>query len=134
MIDKNVQLDGALYAMFGDVDVSPEFDTRVMTRLQGLQLDSAEQANRARRIEQERYRTALLEARKIGRAKLWLLTIDGFGIACLLVVITVTALRNVVAVEVIINYYPYVAVLLGILVAAAPVVGMVVERDHIRLT
>jgi hypothetical protein len=62
------------------------------------------------------------------------LAIDGFGIACLFVVIAIKTLRSVEVAEIIGDYYPYVAVLVGILIAAIPVVGMVVERDHPRLT
>lgn len=126
-------LDEALDALFRDLDITPGFNVNVLARLHtGRQLDFIEQANRSRQLERARYSLALREAETLRRAKLRLLTLDGIGIACLLIIITVAAGRNFEfrVDEIISAYYPYVAVLLGILIAAVPLIGMAAERDQ----
>jgi hypothetical protein len=108
-----------------------------MARLRAeSQTDATERAMRARQQERARYRRAVLELQSWRRAMLRVLTLDTLGIA-LLVVAVVTAWphfsRNVV--ETSHQYGPYIVMLLGILIAAVPLLGMWAEqtRRPIRL-
>jgi hypothetical protein len=133
MIDKEYQLDAALRALFRDIDSSPGFDASVMSQLQGnFHSQFGEQADRARQLERDRYRIALLEDRNTHRAKLRLLTFDGFGIACLVAVVEAAVWRHwdFHVAESVSDYYPYIAAVLGVLIAAVPVVGMAIERNE----
>ncbi|HWS63723.1 MAG TPA: hypothetical protein VN325_13285 [Steroidobacteraceae bacterium] len=132
MSTRDSQLDKHLEALFGGLDTAADFDTRLMTRLQAAsQTDAAE---RAIRVQQERlrYRKAQLGLRSWHRSILRLLTLDTLGIAVLLVVAIVTAWphldRDVLDISR--QYVPYIATLLGVLVAAVPLVGTWVERTR----
>lgn len=127
------ELDKHLQALFGGLDTGADFDARLMARLRAeSQTDAAERAIRARQQERERYRRALLELRSWRRSMLQLLTLDTLGIAFLLVVAVVTAWphlnRNVLDISR--DYGPYIATLLGLLLAAVPLVGMWAERTR----
>jgi len=131
------ELDRHLQALFGGLDTRPDFDARLMTRLRA---ESQTEANeRAMRAEQERarYRRAVLELQSWRRSMLRLLTLDTLGIGLLLVVAVVAAWPHVSGnvTDLSRQYGPYIAMLLGILIATVPLLGMWAEqtRRPIRL-
>jgi hypothetical protein len=129
------ELDKHLQGLFGALDTAPGFDARLMARLRAeSQADAAERTIRARQQERERYRNALLELQSWRRSVLRLLTLDTLGIAFLLVVAVVTAwprLNGVVDISR--QYGPYLATLLGVLIAAVPLVGMWADQTRSRI-
>jgi hypothetical protein len=125
------ELDKHLQALFGGLDTSAGFDARLMARLRAeSQTDAIEAARRARQQERTRYRRAVLELQGSRRSTLRLLTLDTLGIALLLVVAVVTAgprlSRDVMDISH--QYGPYIAMLLGILIAAVLLAGMWAEQ------
>ena len=132
MSTRESQLDKHLEALFGGLDTAADFDARLMARLRAeSQTDAGERAIRARQQERERYRKALLALQSWRRSVLRLLTLDTLGIALLLVVAVVTAwprLNDVLDISR--QYGPYLATLLGVLIAAVPLVGMWAERTR----
>jgi len=131
------ELDRHLQALFRGLDTRADFDARLMARLRAeSQTDATERTARARH-ERARYRRAVLELQSSRRSMLRLLTLDTLGIALLLVAAVVTAgprlSRDVMDISS--QYGPYIAMLLGILIAAVPLVGMWAEqtRRPIRL-
>ena len=137
MSNPDSELDRRLQALFGGLDTGADFDARLMARLRvESHTDAAETAIRVRQ-EGERYRKALLGLRSWRRSMLRLLTLDTLGITLLLVVAVVTPWPhlNREALNISHQYGPYIATLLGVLLAAVPVVGMWAEqtRRPIRL-
>jgi hypothetical protein len=133
MSTRDSQLDKHLEALFGGLDTAADFDTRLMARLRAEpHTDAAERTIRARQQERLRYRKAQLELKSWHRSMLRLLTLDTLGVAVLLVVAVVTAWPhlNRDVLDVSRQYVPYIATLLGVLVAAVPLVGTWVERTR----
>jgi hypothetical protein len=133
MSTRESQLDKHLEALFGGLDTAADFDARLMARLRAeSQTDAGERAIRARQQERERYRKALLALQSWRRSALRLLTLDTLGIAFLLVVTVVTAWPhlNQDVLDISRQYGPYLATLLGVLIAAVPLVGMWAERPR----
>jgi len=129
---RDSQVDKHLEALFGGLDTAADFDTRLMARLRvESQTDAAERAIRAQQ-ERLRYRRAQLELQSWRRSMLRLLTLDTLGIAVLLAVAIVTAWphldRDVLDSSRL--YGPYIATLLGVVVATVPLVGTWVERTR----
>jgi hypothetical protein len=131
------ELDRHLQALFAGLDTGADFDARLMARLRA---ESQKEANeRAARAQQERarYRRSIAELQSWRRSMLRLLTLDTLGIGLLLVIAVVAAWphlsRNVTDISR--QYGPYIAMLLGIVIAAVPVLGMWAEqtRRPIRL-
>jgi hypothetical protein len=125
------KLDEHLKALFARLDTRSDFDTRLMARLRAeAQTDASERAMRARQQEQARYRRAVGEVQSWSRWMLRLLTLDSLGIALLLVVAAVTAGPHISpdVLSVLRQDAPYIVMLLGVLIAAVPVMGMWVER------
>ena len=138
MSNPDSELDRRLQALFGGLDTGADFDARLMARLRvESHTDAAETAIRVRQEERERYRKALLGLHSWRRSMLRLLTLDTLGITLLLVVAVVTPWphlnRDVLNIS--LQYGPYIATFLGVLLAAVPVVGMWAEqtRRPIRL-
>jgi hypothetical protein len=132
MSTRDSQIDKHLGALFGGLDTAADFDTRLMARLQAeSHTDATERALRAQQ-ERLRYRKAQLELKSWHRSMLRLLTLDTLGIAFFLVVAIVTAWpqldRDVLDISR--QYVPYIATLLGVMVAAVPLVGTWVERTR----
>jgi hypothetical protein len=132
------ELDKHLQVLFGGLDTGADFDARLIARLRAeSQTDATERAMRARQQERARYRRAVLELQSWRRSMLRLLTLDVLGIAFLLVVAVVTAWprlsRDVMDISG--QYGPYIAMSLGILIAAVPLLGMWADqtRRPIRL-
>ena len=126
------ELDKHLRALFAGLDTRADFDARLMARLRAeSQTDATERAMRARQQERARYRRAVWELQSWRRAMLRVLTLDTLGIA-LLVVAVVTAWphfsRNVV--ETSRQYGPYIVLLLSILIAAVPLLGIWAEQTR----
>ena len=131
------ELDKHLQALFGGLDTGEDFDARLMARLLA---ESQKEANeRAMRAQQERarYRRAVWELRSWRRSMLRLLTLDTLGIGLLLVIAVVTAWPHLSrdVMDISRQYGPYITMLLGLLIAAVPVLGMWAEqtRRAIRL-
>jgi len=127
------QLDQQLQALFGGLDTGLDFDARLMARLRAeSQTDATERAMRARQQERARYRSAVLELQSWRRSMLRLLTLDTLGIALLLVVAVVTAWSHLSrdVMDISRQYGPYIVMLLGILIAAVPLVGMWAEQSR----
>src|SRR2546421_11240882 len=127
------ELDKHLRALFAGLDTRADFDARLMARLRAeSQIDATERAVRARQQERARHRRALLELQNWRRSMLRLLTLDTLGIALLLVVAVVTAWphlsRDVMGISR--QYGPYIATLLGVLIAAGPPLGMWAEQSR----
>ena len=87
---------------------------------------------RARQQERARYRSAVSELQSWRRSMLRLLTLDTLGVALLLVVAVATAWPHVSQdVSAISRHYgAYIAMLVAILVAAVPLVGMWAEQTR----
>jgi hypothetical protein len=133
MSTRNSQLDKHLEALFGDLDTAAGFDARLMARLRAeSHTDAAERAIRARQRERARYRQALLELQSWRRSMLRLLTLDTLGIAVLAVVAVVMAWPhlNGDVLDTLRQYGPYIATLLGALVAVVPLVATWLERTR----
>jgi|ERR1700724_1140303 len=133
MSNPDSELDRRLQALFGGLDTEADFDARLMARLRvESHTDAAERAIRVRQEERERYRKALLGLQSWRRSMLRLLTLDTLGITLLLVVAVVTAWphvnREVLSIS--LQYGPYIATLLGVLLATVPIVGMWAEQTH----
>jgi hypothetical protein len=123
-------LDERLQVLFRGLDTGPDFDARIMTRLRAeSQTDAAERAMRARQ-ERERHGRALSDLHTWRRSMLRLLTLDTLGIAFLLVVAVVTAWPhlNPQVMDGLRQYGLQIATLLGVLLAAVPLVGMWAEQ------
>lgn len=131
---RDFQLDEQLGALFGGLDAAADFDARLMARLRAeSQADTAGRAVRAREQERARYRRALLELHNWRRSMLSLLTLDTLGIACLLAIVAVATWPSINRLDVMSiwrHYGPYIATLLGVLIAAVPVAGMWAERTR----
>lgn len=131
---RDFQLDEQLGALFGGLDPAADFDARLMARLRAeSQADTAGRAVRAREQERARYRRALLELHNWRRSMLSLLTLDTLGIACLLAIVAVATWPSINRLDVMSiwgHYGPYIATLLGVLIAAVPVAGMWAERTR----
>jgi len=133
MSNPDSELDRRLQALFGGLDTEADFDARLMARLRvESHTDAAERAIRVRQEERERYRKALLGLQSWRRSMLRLLTLDTLGITLLLVVAAVTAWphvnREVLSIS--LQYGPYIATLLGVLLATVPIVGIWAEQTH----
>ena len=120
------ELDRHLRALFAGLDTGADFDARLMARLRA---ESHTEANeRALRAQQERarYRQAVSELQSWRRSVLRLVTLDTLGIGLLLVVAVVAAWphlgRDVMDLSR--QYGRYIVMLLAILTAAVPLVGM----------
>jgi hypothetical protein len=131
------ELDKQLQALFGGLDTGADFDVRLMARLRAeSHMEAAARTLRARQ-ERARYQRAVSELQSWRRSMLSLLTLDTLGIALVLLVALVTAWphfsRNVMDISR--QYGPYIAMLLAILIAAVPLLGMWAEqtRRPIRL-
>jgi hypothetical protein len=125
------ELDRHLQALFGGLDTGPDFDARLMARLRAeSQTDATERAIRAQQQERARYRRAVSELQNWRRSMLGLLTLDTLGIAFLLVFGALAAgpHLNRDVLDISLHYGPYIATLLGILLAAVPIVGTWAER------
>jgi hypothetical protein len=138
MSTSDSELDRHLQALFGGLDTGSDFDARLMARLRvESQTEATERGLRARRQERARHQRAVMELQSWRRSVLRLLTFDTLGIALLLVVAIVTAgprlSREVMDISR--QYGPYIALLLAILIATIPLVGMWGEqtRRPIRL-
>jgi hypothetical protein len=127
------ELDRHLQALFGGLDTGPDFDARLMARLRAeSQTDAIERATRAQQQERARYRRAVSELQNWRRSMLGLLTLDTLGIAFLLVFGVVAAWPhlNRDVLDISLHYGPYITMLLGILLAAVPIVGTWAERPR----
>jgi hypothetical protein len=138
MSTRDSQLDERLQALFRGLDTAPDFHARLMARLRAeSQTDAAARVTRARQQERERHGRALLDLQSWRHSMLRLLALDTLGIASLLVVAVVTAWPhlNPQAVDGLRQYGPHVATLLGVLLAAVPLVAAWAEgyRSQIRL-
>jgi hypothetical protein len=132
------ELDKHLKALFGGLDTRADFDARLVARLRAeAHTDATQRAMRAGQQERARYRRAVLELQSWRRWMLRLLTLDTLGIALLLVVATVTAWPHISqdVTDISRQYGPYIVMLLGVLMAAVPLLGMWAEhtRRPIRL-
>jgi len=127
------ELDKHLQALFGGLDTAADFDARLMARLRAeSQADAAERTMRAGQEERARYRRAVSDLRSWRRLMLRLPTLDTLGLALLLMVAVVTTWprlsRNVMDISQ--QYGPYIVMSLGILVAAALLLGMWAEQTR----
>src|SRR5215831_922156 len=126
------ELDRHLRALFGGLDTGADFDARLMARLRAeSQKATSERAMRVRQ-ERTRYRRAVWELHSWRRSMLRLLTLDTLGIGLLLVVAVVTAWPHLSrdVIDISRQYGPYITMLLGLLIAAVPVLGMWTERTR----
>jgi len=132
------ELDKHLQALFGGLDTGADFDARLMARLRAeSQTAASERAMRTREQERARYRRAVSELQGWRRSMLRMLTLDTLGIALLLVAAILTAWPHVSqgVMEISRQYAPYIAMSLGILIAAVPVLAIWAEqtRRSVRL-
>jgi hypothetical protein len=137
MNDRESRLEAALQTLFRDVDTTADFEARVLVRLRSNSfLKLAEEMNRARQVERERYRRASLEVKNGLRATLQQWALDGLGIAGLSVMVLIGAWRHLGpgAIESLAEFGPYVGTLLGAFLVIVPLVGMWVERYRYPLS
>jgi hypothetical protein len=132
------ELDRHLQALFGGLDTRAGFDARLMARLRAeSQTAASERALRTREQERARYRRAVLELQGWCRSMLRMLTLDALGIALLLVAAIVTIWPHVSqdVRDISRQYAPYIAMSLGILIGAVPLLAMWAEqtRRSVRL-
>ncbi len=133
MSTPDLELDKHLRALFGGLDAGAGFDARLMARVRAeSQMDATERAARARQQERARHQGAICELQIRRRSTLRLLTLDTLGVALLLVVGVVTAWPHPGGdvVDISRQYGPYIAMLLGALVAAVPLLGMWLEQNR----
>ena len=126
------ELDKHLQALFGALDTRADFDARLMARLHAeAQTVAIEPAMRARQ-ERARYRRAVLELQGWRRSMLRQATLDTVGIALLLVVVVVTAWPHLSGnvMDIWRQYGLYIGMLLSILIAALPLLGMWAEQNR----
>jgi hypothetical protein len=117
------KLDERLKILFGGLDAGPDFDARLMARLQAeSRTDRKERAMRARQQENERHARALSELVSWRHSMLRLLTLDTLGIGLLLVAAVVTAWPhlNSQVMGGLSQYGLGIVAMLGVLLAAAP--------------
>ena len=132
------ELDRHLRALFGGLDTGADFDARLMARVRAeSQAAASERAMRARQQERARYQRAFFELQSWRRSMLRMLTLDTLGIALLLVAAIVTVGPHVSQdlMGISRQYAPYIAMSLGILIAAVPVLAIWAEqtRRSVRL-
>lgn len=138
MSNPDSELDKHLQALFGGLDTGAGFDARLFAQLRvESQADAAGRAIRAQHQERERHRKELLQLKSWRRSTVRLLTLDTLGISFLLVVVVAVAwpLISGDVMDLSRQYGPYIATLLGVLIAGVPLVGMWAEqtRRPIRL-
>jgi len=138
MSTRDSELDKHLQALFGGLDTRADFDARLMARLRvESQTAATERAVRTREQERARYRRAVSELQGWRRSMLRMLTLDTLGIALLLVAAIVTVGPHVSQdlMGISRQYAPYIAMSLGILIAAVPVLAIWAEqtRRSVRL-
>jgi len=125
------ELDRHLRALFAGLDTAADFDARLMARLRAeSQADATARAMQARQQEHARYRRAVQELHSRRRSMLRLLTLDTLGIAFMLVVGVVAAWPHFSphVLDIWRQYGPDIAMLLAVLIAAVPLVGMWAEQ------
>jgi hypothetical protein len=133
MSTPNSELDKHLQALFGGLDTRADFDARLMARLRAeSQTAATERAMRTREQERARYRRAVSELQTWRRSMLRMLTLDTLGIALLLVAAIVTAWPHVRqdVMDISRQYAPYIAMSLGILIAAVPLLATWAEQTR----
>jgi hypothetical protein len=126
-------LDERLQVLFRGLDVAPEFDARLIARLQAeSQTDAVERAMRARQQERERYGRVLSDVQIWRRSMLRLLTLDTLGVGLLLVVAVASVWPhlNPQVVEGLRQYAPYIAAWVGVVLAVVPLAGIWGERHR----
>ena len=127
------ELDGHLRALFGGLDTPPDFEARLTARLWAeSRTDATERAVRARQQEHARYRRAVLELQSWRRSMLRRLTLDTLGVAFMVLVAAFTAWphvsRNVM--DILRQYGPYIAMMVGILVPGVTLLAMWAQQSH----
>jgi hypothetical protein len=130
---RDTQLDERLQRLFRDLDAAPDFDARLMERLRAeSKTDAHERMIRTRKQERERHERALPELQSQCRSTLRRLTFDTVGIACLMIVAIAAVWPHVgpQIMDGLRQYGPQIAMLLGVLVAAVPLVGMWAEEHR----
>src|SRR5256885_1588842 len=123
MSTQDSKLDERLQALFNGLDAGPDFDVRLMARLQAeSQTDGIERAMRARQQESERHARALSDLQSWRRSMLRVLTLDTVGIGLLLVVAVITAWPhlNAQVMDGLRQYGLQIATSLGVLLAGLP--------------
>jgi len=126
------ELDRHLEALFGGLDTRSDFDARLMARLRAeAHTGATERAMRARQQERARHRRAVVEVQSWRRWMVRLLTLDTLGVALLLVVTAVTAWPHIRTdvVDTFRQFGPYIVMLLAVLIAAVPLLGMWAEQN-----
>ena len=126
------ELDKHLRALFSGLDASADFEVRLMARLRAEpHTDAPERAKRARQQERARYLSAVSELQSWRRSMLRILTLDTLGIAFLLTIGVVTSWPYIKDVfDVARQYAPHLAILVGILIAAVPVLAIWAEQPR----
>jgi hypothetical protein len=129
MKDANT-LDTRLSAAFRGLDADPDFDARLVARLHAeSQIDTAERARRARRLEQERYGDAKLELlswRNRIRSISTFVTLESVGVAA----ITLGALAFAWQQESLRSLVPVLFTGIGVIAALVPLVAANLPRDR----
>jgi hypothetical protein len=133
MSTPNSELDKHLQALFGGLNTRADFDARLMARLRAeSQTAATERVMRTREQERARYRRAVSELQTWRRSMLRMLTLDTLGIALLLVAAMVAAWPHVRqdVMDISRQYAAYIAMSLGVLIAAVPLLAMWAEQTR----
>ncbi len=119
------RLDRHLQALFRGLDTRAGFDARLAARLRAeSQAEAIERARRARQRERARYVSA--------RSGLRQLTLDTLGMALVLAVVLILAWPQLkpVAIDLLRQHGPYVAILTSLLLAAVPLLGIWADQSR----
>ncbi len=121
-------VDQRLAAMFDRIDTRPDFNARLLDRLQReVTQDAEERAKQARQLEQLRYGVAkqeLLSWRRWAHAVSRIVTLERVGI----VVLAASVITSAWSVEQIRQFAPLLVTAVGALLALAPVIGPAVLK------
>jgi len=136
MSTPDFELDRQLQALFGGFDTGADFDARLLARLRAeSHTDSTKRAVRARQQELTRHRQAVLQLQSWHRSMLRLLAFDTLGVALLCAVVVVMGRAHLSrdVMDISRQYGPYIGMLLAMLVAAVPLLGIRAEqtRPHV---
>ena len=125
MSTRDSRLDAHLQALFSGLDTRADFDARLMARLRAeSQADALERARRARQAERARYVRA--------RSGLRHVTLDTLGIALLVLLTLLAAWPQVrpVALDILRQHGPYVAICLSLVTGAVPLLGIWMDQSR----
>lgn len=131
MSTRNLDLDRHLREHFGALDTRPDFDERLMARVQAAsRVEQDEEAARTRQRERERsrYRRSVLDLQTERRQR----SLEGLGIALLLIIAGVSVWSRISGdvMDLVHQHGLSLLTALAVLIGAVPLVGLWAEDTH----